>query len=273
MRSFVDANEKLASAIGYLNARADRIDAVVATGDLANDGGEEQYVLLRDLLEPLQIPIYLVPGNHDEVDAFRAAFSDQPWLPAGGPIDYVIDDHEVRLIGIDTTEGGRHDGVFSTTQAEWLDGVLAQQPDVPTMLFCHHPPFLTRLWLFDAIRLSGSELLRAVVERHGQVRHIVSGHVHRPVSTSWGTTTLTTSPSTTHQSRCDLDPDEGAGIVDETPMLQLHLFTGESFITHSTPFEPATNTLEIGKLVSDWDAARDRIVAGPPFPKGPGGMF
>jgi len=103
--------------------------------------------------------------------------------------------------------------------------------------------------------------------------HIVSGHVHRPVSTNWGSTTLTTSPSTTHQSRCDLHPDEGAGIVDETPMLQLHLFTGESFITHSTPFEPAVSTLEIGKLVSDWDAARERIVAGPPFPKGPGGMF
>ena len=273
MRRFVDANDKLAAAVAYLNDRADRIDAVVATGDLTNDGTADQYRLLRELLEPLRIPLYLVPGNHDEADEFRRAFADEPWLPLVGPVDYVVDAHDVRLVGIDTTEPGRHDGVFHQSQAAWLDEVLCTRPDAPTLVFCHHPPFFTGLWLFDAIRLTGAELLRDVVARHPQVRQVVSGHVHRPVSTTWGSTALTTSPSTTHQSRCDLHPDDGAGIVDETPMLQLHQFTGEGFITHSTPFEAAANTIEIGALVSDWDSARDRIVAGPPFPKGPGGMF
>lgn len=273
MRGFVDANEKLASAVAYLNERADRIDAVVASGDLTDHGRPEQYALLRALLAPLRIPIYLVPGNHDEVEPFRAAFADQPWMPQAGPIDYVVDDHDVRLVGIDTTEPGRHDGVFHPSQAAWLDQVLAARPDVPTFLFCHHPPFFTGLWLFDAIRLTGAELLQEVVARHPQVRHVVAGHVHRPVSTMWGTTALTCSPSTTHQSRCDLSPEEGAGITDETPMVQIHTFTGSSFITHSTPFEPAAKVLEIGALVSDWASARDRIIAGPPFPKGPGGMF
>jgi Icc protein len=273
MRRFVDANEKLAAAVEYLNGRSHQLDAVVVTGDLTDHGRPEQYALLRSLLDALQIPVYLVPGNHDEVPAFREAFADRPWLPASGPVDYVIDDHAVRLVGLDTTEPGRHDGVFHPAQAEWLDARLAERPDAPTLIFCHHPPFLTGLWLFDAIRLTGSELLRDVVVRHPQVRLVVSGHVHRPVSTTWGTTALTCSPSTTHQSRCDLHPDEGAGIVDEQPMLQIHTFTGESFITHSTPFEPAAKVIEIGALVSDWAAARDRIVAGPPFAKGPGGMF
>jgi 3',5'-cyclic-AMP phosphodiesterase len=273
MRSFVDANEKLAAAVAFCNARADRLDAVLITGDLTNDGTPEQYRLLRELLEPLRVPYYAVPGNHDEGAPFRAAFADQPWLPATGPVDYVVDAHEVRLIGLDTTEPDRHDGVFHAAQAEWLDATLAARPEVPTVLFCHHPPFLTKLWLFDAIRLTGAELLRDVVARHPQVRQIVSGHVHRPVSSAWGTTALTCSPSTTHQSRCDLDPDDGAGIVDESPMLQVHLVDATSVITHSMPFEPAARTIEIGALVQDWAAARDRIVAGPPFPKGPGGMF
>lgn len=273
MRGFVDANAKLAAAVAFLNERADRIDVVVATGDLTNDGRPEQYRLLRELLEPLQLPLYLVPGNHDEVDGFREAFAGSPWLPASGPVDYVIDDHPVRLVGIDTTEPGRHDGVFHAAQAEWLDATLAARPDVPTVIFGHHPPFFTKLWLFDAIRLTGAELLRDVVARHPQVRLVVSGHVHRPVSSAWGTTQLTCAPSTTHQSRCDLHPDEGAGIVDETPMLQVHLVEDDLVITHSMPFEPATRTIEIGALVSDWASARDRIVAGPPFPKGPGGMF
>lgn len=273
MRGFVDANAKLAAAVAFLNERADRIDAVVATGDLTNDGRPEQYRLLRELLEPLRLPLYLVPGNHDEVDEFRAAFADRTWVPEAGPVDFVIDDHPVRLVGIDTTEPDRHDGVFHPAQAEWLDATLAARPDVATVVFGHHPPFLTRLWLFDAIRLTGAELLRDVVARHPQVRLVMSGHVHRPVSSAWATTQLTCSPSTTHQSRCDLHPDEGAGIVDETPMLQVHLVEDDGVITHSMPFEAPARTIEIGALVTDWASARDRIVAGPPFPKGPGGMF
>ena len=84
---------------------------------------------------------------------------------------------------------------------------------------------------------------------------------------------ITTCPSTTHQSRCDLHPAEGAGVTDDAPMLQLHRCTGEGFITHTTTFEAATATIEISDVVSDWDGTKTRILAGPPFPKGAGGMF
>ena len=74
MRRFVDANAKLERAIDYLHTRVERPDAVVATGDLTNDGRPEQFDLLRALLERLEIPIYLIPGNHDEREVFRSAF-------------------------------------------------------------------------------------------------------------------------------------------------------------------------------------------------------
>jgi hypothetical protein len=102
---------------------------------------------------------------------------------------------------------------------------------------------------------------------------VVAGHVHRPISAHWGTTVLTTAPSTTHQSRCDLDPEEGAGVVAEPPMLQLHLWDGASVVAHTVPFEAPPKTIEISEVVSDWPAARARILDGPPFPKGPGGLF
>jgi 3',5'-cyclic-AMP phosphodiesterase len=273
MRRFVDANAKLEKAIEYLDTRGERPDVVLATGDLTNDGRPEQFRLLRALLERLEIPIYLVPGNHDEREAFRSAFSDRPWMPGSGPIDYVIDDFPVRLVGMDTGEPDRHDGTLDDGQLSWLGATLSRAPNKPTLLFLHHPPFLSGLWLFDAIRLEGSEGLRAVVEKHPQVTQIIAGHVHRPISYHWGATMITTCPSTTHQSRCDLHPDEGAGITDDPPMLQLHRWTGQGFITHTTTFEPAAATIEISDVVSDWDGTKARILAGPPFPKGAGGVF
>jgi Icc protein len=273
MRRFVDANSKLERAIDYLHTRVERPDAVLATGDLTNDGRPEQFDLLRALLDRLEIPIYLIPGNHDEREGFRSTFSDRPWMPASGPIDYVIEDFPVRLVGMDTSEPDRHDGTLDDGQLAWLDATLSREPSRPTLLFLHHPPFLSGLWLFDAIRLGGSQALRTVVEGHPQVTQIIAGHVHRPISYHWGATMITTCPSTTHQSRCDLDPEEGAGVTDDSPMLQLHRWTGEGFITHTTPFEPATATIEISESVSDWDSAKKRILAGPPFPKGAGGVF
>ena len=56
-------------------------DLVIMTGDLVDGGKPEEYALLRRLLAPLPMPVYLIPGNHDARDALRAAFADHAFLP------------------------------------------------------------------------------------------------------------------------------------------------------------------------------------------------
>jgi 3',5'-cyclic AMP phosphodiesterase CpdA len=41
-------------------------DAVVITGDTVQHGQPEEYAHLRELLAPLDAPVYLVPGNRDD---------------------------------------------------------------------------------------------------------------------------------------------------------------------------------------------------------------
>jgi hypothetical protein len=100
------------------------------------------------------------------------------------------------------------------------------------------------------------------------VRLVAAGHLHRPITTAWGTTVVSVAPSTAHQTRCDLDPDHRPVIAAETPMLALHWWTGDAFVSHCTPFERTEPILDMASLMSDWDAARARIVQGPPFAKG-----
>jgi hypothetical protein len=54
-------------------------------------------------------------------------------------------------------------------------------------------------------------------------------------------------------------------------MLQLHWWTDDRFVSHTTVFEPASKTIDIAALVSDWPTAKARIKEGPPFAKG--GVF
>jgi 3',5'-cyclic AMP phosphodiesterase CpdA len=199
----------------------------------------------------------------------RAAGYDA--VPASGYIQYAIDDWPVRLVALDSVRAGHHDGLVDAERLAWLDRTLAAEPDRPTLVFLHHVPFDTGIWWMDCIGLTGKDELRTVVERHPQVLRVVAGHLHRPIQTNWGATVVSIAPSTTHQTQCNLHPDHEPVMAAEPPQLQLHWWTGDTFVTHTTVFEPTGNEINIAELVSDWDAAKTRIRQGPPFAKG--GMF
>ena len=61
------------------------------TGDLVESGSRDEYAMLGELLSELSAPSFVIPGNHDEREAFRAAFIDHPYLPRVGPLHYCIE--------------------------------------------------------------------------------------------------------------------------------------------------------------------------------------
>lgn len=275
MRRFVDANANLEQAVSYLNAMQRRPDVVIATGDLTDHGRSEQYGLLAEILSGLDVPLLLVPGNHDEREPFRTMALDagHEYVPAEGPIQYAVEDHDVRLVALDTIRVDHHDGELDAERLSWLDDTLAAAPDAPTLVLLHHPPFETGIWWMDCIGLAGAAELEAIVRRHPQVVRVVAGHLHRPIETAWGHCLVSCAPSTTHQTQCNLHPEHEPVIAAEPPQLQLHWWTGDTFVTHTTVFEPPTADINIASAVSDWEVAKARIKQGPPFAKGPGGPF
>jgi len=69
----LDTAPYLRRAVAHLLALKPRPDVVLATGDLVDGGLPEEYRRLHDLLAPLSMPVYLIPGNHDNRDALAAA--------------------------------------------------------------------------------------------------------------------------------------------------------------------------------------------------------
>src|SRR5688572_26915768 len=56
-------------------------DIVIITGDLVDGGKADEYALLRSLLAPLPMPLYVIPGNHDARGPLRAAFAEAGFFP------------------------------------------------------------------------------------------------------------------------------------------------------------------------------------------------
>ncbi|MSR13203.1 MAG: phosphodiesterase [Gammaproteobacteria bacterium] len=216
-----DTAGNLERAVRHLNAFTPQPDAVLLTGDAVDAGLPAEYGRLREILSVLKAPLFVIPGNHDEREAMRRAFSDGRYLPGEGFLQYTIEDWPVRLIGLDTLIPGEHGGRLCDARRQWLAAQLDQARDRPTVIFMHHPPFRTGLTVMDAMGFEGAEALASLVRSQPQVHQVVSGHIHRPIVTRFGGTVASVCPSTAQQAALDLRPDPHLAVVMEPPAATL----------------------------------------------------
>lgn len=231
----VDTATMLAACVAHLNALPQRPDAVAFTGDLVDFGRPDEYAELRRLIAPLTMPCYLIPGNHDDRDALRAAFPEHAWLMNGGEfIQYAIEDHPLRIVAMDTVIPGQGGGRLCERRLAWLDATLAARPQAPTILLLHHPPFRTFIGHMDQLGLENADGLAAVVRKHPQVERLLCGHLHRPIEARFAGTIACTAPSPAHQIVLNLAPDAASRFAMEPPGYRLHAWTAETgVISHS----------------------------------------
>ena len=176
-----DPSRNLARAVEMI--RRDHGDAVacVVSGDMAENGLPENYRLLAEGLSGLPMPVLPMVGNHDDREALRAAFA----LPDGamdGFVQYRVDRDELSLIALDTIIPGEAGGELCPARRQWLADELSTTPDVPVLVFMHHPPMQLGLPMQDMDCCAGGEEVLDLLAEAGNVAHLFCGHVHRPVS-------------------------------------------------------------------------------------------
>lgn len=191
-----DPLERLEDCIADLNRHHADADLVVFSGDLANDGEMAAYAALADRLKALIAPYRLILGNHDDRAAFRSFFP--AGLDADGFAQSALDIDGWRLVLADTLEPGHVEGRLCEERLAWLDGALRDAANV--LLFLHHPPVALGLEASDRSRLADAEALLAMLRRHGNVRHIFAGHVHRLAYGTWHGIPFATLRGTNQQS-------------------------------------------------------------------------
>ena len=230
----VETDRFLPPAIAALSALDPRTDFVLISGDLTDFGRAEEYAHLRDMLDELPMPYYLMPGNHDARQALYASFLEHAYLrEMPGFVQYAIDAVEMRVLALDTVVPMQPHGALCETRLQWLDDRLAEMPGKPTVIAMHHPPFKTGIAHMDAIGLlEGEARFRAIVARHPNVERIVCGHVHRTVFQRYAGTVASICPSVAHQVALDLRPGGPSAFVMEPPGFQIHHWLDGQLVTH-----------------------------------------
>jgi 3',5'-cyclic-AMP phosphodiesterase len=190
----IDTRESLQGVMALMQTRHGLPDAVVLTGDLGDDGSQAAYAWLRGCLTTLAVPVYCIPGNHDDAEVLRAVLPGDnvhvtDWAELGG----------WQLVLLSSAVAGREGGSLGRGGQDTLSGLLRFAGHAPTLVLLHHPPVPVGSPWLDTMCLDDAGAFFDRIDRHPNVRAVVFGHIHQIYDEARGTLRLLGTPSTCAQ--------------------------------------------------------------------------
>jgi len=129
---------------------------------------------LRDLVSPLNIPAYWLPGNHDNPEVV-AKILDSP--PISAQKSFTAGGWQFLLLNSQIP--GQVGGYLSPESLDWLDSQLTSSSDKPTLIGLHHQPLPVDSAWIDGSKVANAEELLEILDNHPQVKLVIFGHIHQ----------------------------------------------------------------------------------------------
>ena len=157
------------------------VDAIAVLGDLTHFADAESFARVRRVLETVDLPVYVLPGNHDldksdaPLAAFRAAM-DLPHVTIAPAMVALTPAIDLALTGLDTADGTR---AYTAVRSEERSGNAARL----TVVLTHFPSYAMQPMLCEAeLKHAGDLVNRAAfleeIEAIAGPVLIVNGHLH-----------------------------------------------------------------------------------------------
>lgn len=215
-----DRSGELCRSVEYVNALDPQPDLVVHTGDVAHDAKPAEYAEALRILDNLQAPLYVIPGNRDERGALRAAFAHRlPETLHSEFVQYAIMRERECVIMLDSVSTQSNKGRLCEARLTHLTKMLDAAGDRKVVVFMHHPPFAVTESDYPCQFEDWSDVdaFSAIVAQHRTVSHIYCGHSHRTSRGKVAGIEASTIPSMAS----DLRMGPPAGVQDVLPVYRL----------------------------------------------------
>ncbi|MFN4263010.1 MAG: metallophosphoesterase [Thioalkalivibrionaceae bacterium] len=168
------------------------IDALILTGDLADNGSAEAYDRLANAIieAPWQArpPVLAISGNHDTPDGLNAAGQRHGWMTRGVWAPGISDPAEGalwRVALLDSHVPGQVHGDINDDTIDGVESILldslpeADRDRARCIAFIHHPPVAIDSPWMDRISLKNADRLRRRLERWPGFSACGFGHAHQ----------------------------------------------------------------------------------------------
>ncbi len=166
-------------------------DLILATGDLVHDPVRESYEKFCDLLNKLDVPVFCLPGNHDDPES----------MPMFLNVENVSTEKEIHcgdwvVLMLNSFIANTHSGELSAEELAWLSGKLLEHEDKLILIALHHHPVSIQSSWLDSMMLRNADDFLETIENRNQVKLVIWGHIHQEFLSETKATKLLGSPST-----------------------------------------------------------------------------
>ncbi|MCP4766535.1 MAG: 3',5'-cyclic-AMP phosphodiesterase [Gammaproteobacteria bacterium] len=150
------------------------LDLLLATGDLSEDASASSYRYLAARFEEIELPVFWIPGNHDDAAIMRDHLR----------ADCIFSARQVlvgnwQIVLLDSTIKGEVGGRVSPQQIEFLDNALRAHPERHALVCLHHQALAAGSEWIDGKGLQQSQQLVDALKSHANVKAVLWGHVHQ----------------------------------------------------------------------------------------------
>ncbi|MCF4174096.1 3',5'-cyclic-AMP phosphodiesterase [Vibrio mediterranei] len=188
----VNTQESFNAVVAEIVAQGTQFDALLATGDISQDHTEASYEKFVAGIEPLALPCYWLPGNHDYKPCMNSVVNS----PLIQDVTHVLLGEKWQVVLLDSQVVGVPHGRLSDSQLEFLDRMLSTHCDRHTLVLLHHHPLLVNSAWLDQHSLKDADEFWNVVEKHDNVRAVLCGHIHQELDEMRGGVRVLATPST-----------------------------------------------------------------------------
>lgn len=174
----IDIDASLRQVLSVARSSSEPTDLCLLTGDLVHDYSESGYRRLLEHVDGLGVPVFCLPGNHDDVELMQRILDTDRVS-----CDRHLVHRQWLIVLLDTTVSDSVAGHLPEHECRRLETLLQQYPDRHVLLAMHHPPVKTTMaWLDNGLTLDNPERVYELVNIHTRIRAVIWGHAHQEYS-------------------------------------------------------------------------------------------
>lgn len=169
-------------------------DAVLVSGDVVQDESRAGYERFREEMAQLEVPIFALPGNHDDPKLMDEILSAAPFQFCGSARL-----GKWSLVLLNSFLTGEDAGGLGARRLEALEHALREHLSQHVLVCLHHQPVnMGSTWL-DGVGLRDAADFLRIIDNAENVRGVLWGHVHQASDRWRGNIRFLSAPSTCSQ--------------------------------------------------------------------------
>ena len=170
----VKTQDSFQAVIDLLKQEKESIHFILLSGDLSQDHSKSAYLRLADMLKPFHVPVYCIPGNHDDPKMMEHIYPCEPILN-----DKHIILKNWQIILLNSQKSGEVCGYLDEAQFKHLERCLKAYPKHHSIVVFHHHPMLVGCKWLDPIGLTNAGEFWKVIAKYANVHTVLFGHIHQ----------------------------------------------------------------------------------------------